>query len=272
MAFAIRRLGDAVGVKHENVSGIESNSPLVVSDLFKNAQWKSRQFDFSAAPFLVQQGLRLAGIRHAQFLTALLPGCETCGHKPAFDAALPHNLIHLPQHFRGLQLLWCETPHNPDGHGTVESGSSTFAAYISQRNAQLLRPIAQKLIEIAADFARREIPGGHIQPVVFRRHRTQKCALDSLGRLQVAFKPCFVPCQLLVKPRVLQRDGEIGGQDGKRLHVVIREVVQLRTFQVQHADDLALVHHRNCQFRARLWIYHHVARIDGHIGNKYWLL
>ena len=42
LAFIIRRLGKAVGMEHQNVSGLERDSPFIVGDILKNAQGKSR--------------------------------------------------------------------------------------------------------------------------------------------------------------------------------------------------------------------------------------
>ena len=42
LAFVIRRFGQAIGMEHQNVSGLERDSPLVISDFLKNAQGKSR--------------------------------------------------------------------------------------------------------------------------------------------------------------------------------------------------------------------------------------
>jgi len=78
-----------VGMEHQNVSGLERDSPFVVGDILKNAQRKSVSSIFPQRPSFVQQWLRLPGVCDAQFLPALLPGGETCGHEPAFDAALP---------------------------------------------------------------------------------------------------------------------------------------------------------------------------------------
>jgi len=98
--------------------------------------------------------LRLSGIRHAQFATALLPGSETCSHESTLNATLAYELIHLTQHFRGLQFLRSEASHDANRDSAVERGRRAFAADIGKRDAELLRPIAQKFVEIAAHFAR----------------------------------------------------------------------------------------------------------------------
>ena len=49
--------------------------------------------------------------------------------------------------------------------------------------------------------------------------------------------------------------------------MILGEIIQLRAFQIQHADHFSFVHHGNRQFRTRLRVNHQVARIDGHVPN-----
>src|ERR1051325_1500734 len=131
-------------MKYQNVARIQSYSPFVVGHVFENAQWKSSQFDFAAAIVLVKQRLRLAGVCDAQFLPAFLPRREAGGHEPPFDASFAHELVHLLEHFGWLQLLRRQAAHDSDRHRSVQRGSRSLSAYIAKRDADLLRPIAQK--------------------------------------------------------------------------------------------------------------------------------
>src|SRR5215472_15856441 len=88
LSFTVRGFGDSVRMKHENVAGLQRDSPLVVSHVIINSQRKSRQLDFAATIIFVQQRLRLPGIGNAQFLTAFLPRREACSHEAPFDAPL----------------------------------------------------------------------------------------------------------------------------------------------------------------------------------------
>ena len=82
-------------------------------------------------------------------------------------------MVHLPQHFRGLQLLRRQAAHDADGHRAIQRRRCALPADVAQRNAQLLRPVTQKLVQIAANFPRGKISRRNIQPVVIRRHRPQ---------------------------------------------------------------------------------------------------
>ena len=100
---------------------------------------------------------------------------------------------------------------------------------------------------------------------------TQQGALHALRGLQLALHAGFVARNLFVEARIFERHSQLRGQDGERLHMVLGEIVQLRAFEIEHADDAALVNHGNGQFRARLRIEHDVARLLGHVGNAHGL-
>src|SRR4029077_17898743 len=64
-------------------------------------------------------------------------------------------------------------------------------------------------------------------------------------------------------------NGEIGGEDGKRLNVLLGEIVELRALEVEDADDFALMQHGNREFRARLRIHKEEALVHGDAGNEH---
>src|SRR5262245_66526618 len=86
LAFVAHGFGDAIRMKNHNVTGIERDAPFVVAGFFENAEREPREFDLAASAVLIEKRLRLAGIGHAKFMAALLPGGETGGHEAAFDA------------------------------------------------------------------------------------------------------------------------------------------------------------------------------------------
>ena len=57
------------------------------------------------------------------------------------------------------------------------------------------------------------------------------------------------------------RDGDLRGQRGERALVVLVVVVDARVFEVEDADDLALVDERHGEFGADLGIVGDVARV-----------
>jgi len=196
LPFAVSRFGDAIRMKDEDISGFECHAPLVVVHFLKDAEGETGQFDSVAPAALVQKRLRLPGVGHAEFLTALLPRGEAGGHEAAFDPAFTYQLVHLTKHFRGLKFLRCQAAHDADSDRAVEGGGRAFAAHIAERYAELLWAITQEVVEVAADLARGDITRGNIETIVFRGRGTQQCALNAFGGLQIALQAAspFATC------------------------------------------------------------------------------
>ena len=53
--------------------------------------------------------------------------------------------------------------------------------------------------------------------------------------------------------------------------MVVGEIVQLGTLEIEHTDHPAFVNHGDSQLGARLGVHRQIARIAGHVGNQYWL-
>src|SRR5262245_11002502 len=191
-------------MENHNVAWFKRDAPFVVACFLKNAERKSSQLDFAAAPILIEQRLRLPGIGNTEFAAAFLPRRKARSHETAFDAPLADELIHLAQHFRRLQFLRSQTAHDANRHGTVERSGSSLSADIRKCHAELLRAGAEELEQIATDFTSREVTRGHIELEIFGGNRTDQRALNAFRSLQVAFEPRFVARNLFVKPRVFQ--------------------------------------------------------------------
>src|SRR5580700_5688129 len=170
-------------MKNQNIAGVQRHAPLVVADFLKNPEWKSRERNLVAPPILVEQRLRLPRICHAQFAAAPLPRRETRGHKAPLDAPLADDLVHLLELFRWLTFLRSKTPHNADRHGAIERRGSSLPADVAQRDPQLLRPIAQEFVQIAAHFPSRKITRGNVQAKILGWHGPQERALNTLRGL-----------------------------------------------------------------------------------------
>src|ERR1700693_2619743 len=173
LPFEISALGDTVRMKNQYVSWLQNAIPLVVIHFLKNSQRKSGQLYFFAVSVFIEQWLRLPGVRHTQFSLALLPGRKTSCHEAAFNSPLANNLIHLLEYVRRLQFLRRQTSHDSNRYGAIQRGSRTLTTHVSERYPQLLRSIAQKLIQVPTHFPRRQIPGGHIESIIFAGHRLQ---------------------------------------------------------------------------------------------------
>ena len=116
----------------------------------------------SHLPSLYRSGCDWPAFATRSFCRPFCHVAKARGHEAAFDPALADKMIHLAQHFRGLQFLRRQAAHDADRHGAVKRRGSALSADVAERNAQLLRPVAQKFVKVAADFARGEIARGNI--------------------------------------------------------------------------------------------------------------
>ena len=72
----------------------------------------------------------------------------------------------------------------------------------------------------------------------------------------------------LVEPRVRDGDRDLCGERGEGALVVFGVVVDARVFEIEDADDLALVDERNGELRAGLGVLGDVARVFADVGGE----
>ena len=267
LAFGIHGFGNAIGVKDEDIAGFERDAPLVVLNFIENSEREASKFDLVAAIILVKEGLRLACVGNAELLAAFLPSGKASGHEAAFDAPLANQKVHLAEHLCGLELLRRETAHDTDGHSTVERRGCAFTADVTKSNAELLRTVAEEVVEIAADLAGRDVASGDVEAIVFRGRGTEESALDAFGGLEIAFHAGFAVSDLLIQAGIFDRHREICREDGESLDMILGEIVKLRALKIEYANNLSLVNHRDGELGASFGIHHEVARIRSYIGD-----
>ena len=71
----------------------------------------------------------------------------------------------------------------------------------------------------------------------------------------------------LVETRVLDGDGDLRGHRGEHALVLFVEEAGAGVFQIEHADDAALIEERNHHLGARLRVHREIARVLAHIGH-----
>src|ERR1700677_1673503 len=159
----ILRVADAVGVEHHDIACVENVAFLIVHSRFKHAEWKSFQRDSFAAAIVIQKRLLLARIGNAQLMTSSVPGCETQRHEAALDASLSEKSVDGAKHIGRTMFLRTEAAQRADCDSAVQSRGASLPADISQGNGQFLRTVAQKIVEVAAQFTGRNHARGNIE-------------------------------------------------------------------------------------------------------------
>src|SRR5260370_36827435 len=72
-----------------------------------------------------------------------------------------------------------------DGQRTVEGRSSAFARNVTKREAETALAIREKIVEVAAQFARRNIPGSEVETGDFARTVREQTSLNFATHLQI---------------------------------------------------------------------------------------
>ena len=126
-----------------------------------------------------------------------------------------------------------------------------------------------EVVQVAADGARRNKLRADFEIRNLRLGMRQQPELQFARQRQIALQTLLLPGNLLVQPRVLDRNRNLRRQRGQRALVIFGEISAARMLQIEHADHFFLVDQRHRQFRARLRIQQDVARILAHIRNQH---
>ena len=97
-------------------------------------------------------------------------------------------------------------------------------------------------------------------------HRQQR-RLHALREADLLFQTDFVRANRFVKPRVLDRHSGLAREQRENVDVPLRERVEFRTLEIEHADAAVFQHQRNHQLRPRRVHHLDVARVGRYVGN-----
>src|SRR6266571_1268725 len=81
-------------------------------------------------------------------------------------------------------------------------------------------------------------------------------------------KKLTVPPLALVHASVLDRDGDLAGQQIQQLHLIFAEITRLRAFNIEHSDDAVLADQWNRKFGTRVLDRFDVSRVLPHITDN----
>src|SRR4030095_9439683 len=129
-----------------------------------------------------------------------------------------------------------------------------------------------KVHKVAAQFARRDVGCSDIEARNLARAARQELKLNLSRGIEVVLQPKLIFPGILIKPRVLECDGNEGTQGNQHALLLRRERSVLRAFKIQDADQAILQQKRNHQFRDHALtgvagdvtgVYAHVVKTDG---------
>ena len=159
------------------------------------------------------------------------------------------------------------------GKRAVERRGHALPRHVADGDDEAVRLGREKVVEVAAELARRREPRGDVdalQPL--RQLGRQQRRLDALREPDLLLEPDLVGADRLVEPRVLDRHGRLAREQREDLDVALAERVELRALEIEDADAAILHHQRNHQLRPRVVDDLDVARVGGHVGHEHRLL
>ena len=162
-------------------------------------------------------------------------------------------------------------PEDTADERSIESSGRSFAAHISDGERGPTGAVIEKVVQISADRARGDKACGDLGPRGLGRLRWQEAQLHLASHVEIALKTLLLLMNALVQARICDGDGNLRSEGRQCALVVFVVVVEPRMFQIDHADNLALVDQGNGEFRAGLWVVGDVAWIFANIGNEHWL-
>ena len=157
--------------------------------------------------------------------------------------------------------------HDAAHQSGIDGGGRALTAHVADRNTEPGQRIRNKIVEIAANSARRNKFRRNLQIAHLRQGRRKQAKLQFACQSQIPLQALLLPLDLFVQSRVFDGDCKLRRQRGEHSLVILREIVALGVLQIQNADYFFLINQRYRQLRFGLWIYRDVARILGNVRN-----
>ena len=148
-----------------------------------------------------------------------------------------------------------------------ERGRRGLAADVAEDDGGAVGAVVEEVVEIAADGARGKKADGHVRVGVRGSLGWQQAELHLAGHGDVLLKLALLAVHGLVEARILDGDGDLRAEGGEHALVLFIEEAGAGVFEIEHADDAALVEERDDELGASLGIHRQVARIFVDVGN-----
>ena len=141
-----------------------------------------------------------------------------------------------------------------------------FSADVAENDGGAARTVVDEVVEVAADGARGQKTHRHFGMGVGGRGGGQQAELNLARHGNIALQLRLLAADGLIEARVLNGNGDLGGQRGQHALMVLVEEAGPRVLQVENADDAALVKEGDDQLGARFRVHGEVARILADVG------
>src|SRR5712672_2562978 len=130
--------------------------------------------------------------------------------------------------------------NSADRQRTIECRRGTFAGDVAKHKPQAALSIGQKVIEVTAQFTRRDVGGRKIETGHFLRAVWQQLHLDFPCGIEVVAKPPLILASFLIETGIFKRDGHIAAESCEHPLMFQRKGMWLLAFQIEQADEAVL--------------------------------
>src|SRR5258708_4457997 len=212
-------------------------------------------------------GAGQAGICDLHRLLLAVPESTGHHHILSVQPALIERFVARIEDGCGGRFIGRRAADQPADQGGVERGGRAFSADVPQHDTGARRPVAEKIIHIAADGVRGVESGRDLRAWHTRTTGRQKMMLYFARHRQITLHALLFFGQAFIEAGIFNRGGDLGAERADDADVVLGEVSAACMLQVQHTDHFILVDERDHQLRPGLRIQVDVTRIFAYIRD-----
>src|ERR1035438_9949402 len=265
LALGVLRVQDTVRHKYDRVARLSNDAEFLIRHIGKQAKREALGANRGGFAGAAKDGLYRAGVGHLKRPAFVVPQGEEHGHILRFEFAFLKRVIQVGQHLGGLMPVQGGGAHDAADQGCKQGRGGRLPADVAQDDGGASGTIVHKIVQVAADGARRQKSNRHFCVDEFGRGRRQQTKLDFAGHRHIALELAFLAPDGLIEPGVFNRYGHLRRQGRENPLVLFVEEPGAGMFQIEHPDDPSFVKKGRDEFRSGFLVHGQIARILAHI-------
>src|SRR6185437_11562941 len=164
---------------------------------------------------------------------------------------------------------WDKRSQEPRNQRAIERSGRSLSAYIAESNQRVFVAVLEKIIEVAADFARGPCVQANFDSNDVGNRAWHQHGLKLVSSQQILLHAPFAPGDLLVKPGVFHRSSNLGRQQRESAHVIVGKERQPDTLEIENANHAVVEDERNRHFGSDIAVSNDIARVLHYIRDTY---
>src|SRR5713226_3002735 len=155
---------NSIRSEQNGIAGLKIQSQFVVLRVRKEAERNTRHTNLLHFAIANEQRIRSTGIRKSEASRTGVVDGEGHGDKAPIQPRTVQPPIQHRQHFRWrTRVLGHMLANGADGQGAKQRGGCAFSGNVAERDSEAAFAVGKKIVEIAAEVARRTVAGGQIE-------------------------------------------------------------------------------------------------------------